>query len=243
MDSKFEITLKGESSIHLPAERAVLGVKVASKELNKQTAAQGVVSTTRKIETLLRKLGPHINTAEARELASIDFWSRTSLTETIHHPWDHKNQVQLAPEFTATVDFEAHFKKFQSIGGFINDLSNLPYTETQPVKWILKEETKDAHRTEVRTQAAKNAQQKALEYAQALGYKHVVPYMLEEAQIYAVSSNRKMGRIPADGVEGSRKNLADADTEGWEEVGGSVFEYQPEDIKMNVAVNTSFYAL
>ena len=67
--------------------------------------------------------------------------------------------------------------------------------------------------------------------------------MLEEAPIYAASSDRKLDRIPTDGIERSRKNLAEADAEVWEEVGGSVLEYQPEDIKMNAAVNTSFYAL
>ena len=84
----------------LTAERAVLGVKISQKHQEKQVAAQNVVATTRKIEILLRNLGPQSNSVDAKERASVDFWTRTSLTETSHRPYDHKEQVHLPTEFT-----------------------------------------------------------------------------------------------------------------------------------------------
>lgn len=37
--------------------------------------------------------------------------------------------------------------------------------------------------------------------------------------------------------------MVGVETEAWEEVGGDVFQYQPENVNMSTSVNASFYAL
>lgn len=90
---KFEITLCGDASVLLPAERAVLSVEVSSTERNKQTASHSVVSTAKSVESLLRKLGPKDSSAEATLNASVDHWSRTSMSETSQVPYGKPVQV------------------------------------------------------------------------------------------------------------------------------------------------------
>lgn len=90
---KFEITLCGDASVLLPAERAVLRVEVSNTEHNKQTASNAVVSTAKSVEALLRKLGPKDSSAEAKLNASVDHWSRTSMSETNQIPYGKSTQA------------------------------------------------------------------------------------------------------------------------------------------------------
>lgn len=247
MGSKLEIALTGEASIQVPAERAVLGIKIFSKSQSRDGTACHVLGTARKIESLLRNLGPQSTTKFfAKEQACVDFWTRTSLIETDSRPYDSKNETELPREYTAAINFGVHFQDFQSIEAFIQRLVGLPIAQTQDVKWVLKQETKDAYCSKLRTQAAKNAHRNALEYAQALGFERVVPHKLEEAQICVPISNRIMSRIPTGGVERSGRDSV-VDESRQEEVKRLVdrlkFEYQPEDIEMSVVVKASFYAV
>lgn len=243
---QFSISIRGEADFLLPAERANLKIIVSSTGNEKHSVAKEVVSSARQIETLLRKHGPRSATAEAKQAAAIDFWSRTSLSESSEKPYDHESRKELPTKYKAMVDYEVHFRKFQAISGVIASLSTIPHNDTQPISWILQDGTIKNHRSALRTHAAKNAYQKALGYAQALGYEKVVPVKLQEAQVYTHPSSRKAAALgllyPSDDVENARKNLAVEEHEGWTEVREAAFEYQPEDIKMSVAVDASFIA-
>lgn len=141
--------------------------------------------------------------------------------------------------------FDVHFQRFEAISGLINDLAALNHVKTRPLQWILLKKTQEDNRSALRIEAAKDAHRKALEYAQALGYKKVEPFHLREGNQYAGSTNMKRRMIYGDGNEtrNSKKNMADVDAEEWEQVGGAVFEYAPEDVEMTAAVSASFYAM
>ncbi|KAF7190697.1 hypothetical protein HII31_07856 [Pseudocercospora fuligena] len=233
MAARFEIHLDGEANISLPAERTLLKFTVTNTTDEKSEAAKTVVSTARQVESLL---------IENSKSAVIDHWTRTSMTETEEYPYNHAtNKRSEEPEYEAEIKFEARFQNFAAVGPFISGLSDLPHIDTEPVEWILLEETKASHRASLRAKSARNAQQKAIEYANALGYGKVTPSKLREGNVYAYSARSKSGRTVTDGTESMAKNLAGM--EDWEDVKGSdTFEYQPENIKISVAVHTEFYA-
>lgn len=155
---------------------------------------------------------------------------------------DHKNEKHRRREYTSTVSFEVRFQQFQAIAGLIQDLAALPHVETRPLQWILTAKTKDENRSALRVGAAKNAHEKALEYAQALGYQKVEPFQLSEGHMGAYSSNSKAARLSRPAADVVSKNLAVGDVE-MEDAGEDVFRYQPEDVKMSASVDASFYAL
>lgn len=151
---------------------------------------------------------------------------------------DRETQKDLPREYTAHVDFQVNFQRFGAIPGFLRDLASIDYVETEPLTWILSEETKAKNRSALRIGAAKDAHRKATEYAEALGYKKVEPFMLREGHNYATVSHMKGGRPPANSVTTNKKNMAETTAEG-----DASFEYQPEDVKMSASVHTSFYAM
>lgn len=81
---KFEISLEGDATILLPAERAVLKIEVLDTDQNKQRASDNVVSSAKVVEELLRKLSPQSSSSESKLKAAVDHWSRTSISESSH---------------------------------------------------------------------------------------------------------------------------------------------------------------
>ncbi|KAK4498167.1 hypothetical protein PRZ48_010824 [Zasmidium cellare] len=242
---KFEITLRGEANVSLPAERAVLGIDVSATDVDKQTAFDAAVSTVKSVEALLRKLSPQNTSPESKLNAAVDNWTRTSLSETSQLPYDHHTGKSRPPrQYTSSVTFEARFQRFEAIAGVIQDLGAISNVKTEPLEWVLQAKTKDENRSALRVEAAKNAHQKALEYAQALGYQKVVPFQLSEGQTHARSGYSKapIHDFDDDDDETSEQNMADGE-EGGASVGGDKFRYQPENVKMSSAVSASFYAL
>lgn len=81
----------------------MLGIKIFSKSQSRDGTACHVLGTARKIESLLRNLGPQSTTKFfAKEQACVDFWTRTSLIETDSRPYDSKNETELPREYTGT---------------------------------------------------------------------------------------------------------------------------------------------
>ncbi|KAF2213706.1 hypothetical protein CERZMDRAFT_96531 [Cercospora zeae-maydis SCOH1-5] len=106
------------------------------------------------------------------------------------------------------------------------------------MKGICDEATKDTHRTELRAKAAKNAYQKTLDYARAMGYSNVTPYQLKESAANTSSSRMKGGRMPSSTSERTAKNLAEI--LGLREVSVGPFMYQPDDIRVSVTKKKHF---
>ena len=232
----FEIDVKGEVEILLPAERALLSVTVNTQGQDKAKVTDGVVTSARKVEATLRK----ICAQKENQTAAVDYWSRTSLSEHSHVPYDNERKINLPREYQATVDFEVRLQRFNRLGPVIHELVAIEHVGTKAVEWVLTAETKEAQRSKLRTLAAKNALSKAQDYAKALGYDKVVAFEIKEAQQYTRSSSRKSGWAQSDGVETQSKNMAD--TEDWEDVGEQAFQYTPEEVKMSQSVNAKFRA-
>lgn len=196
----------------------------------------GVVASAKKVEATLRRICGE----KGSGIAAIDYWSRTSLAESSHVPYDNEKKINLPREYQATVDFEIRIQKFNRLGPVIHELVAIDHVSTKAVEWILTSQTMTAQRSKLRCLAAQNALIKAEDYAKSLGYKYVTALEMKEAQQYTRSSYRKGGWAPSDGVQTQSKNRVDA--EGWEDVGDEAFQYTPEEVKMSQSVNAKFRA-
>ena len=171
----------------------------------------------------------------------MDDWSRTSLSESSYVQYDSENDINLPREYTANMHFDIRAQHFNRLGSLISDLIAIEHAENKEVQWVLTEETKKAQFCKLRELAAKNAREKARDYAAAVGYSKVTPIGMSEAQAHTRSSSRKGGLVPTDGVETTLKNRADAEDE-WGQFGEEAFQYTPEEVKMKHGVNAKFRA-
>jgi len=235
---QLEINVSGEYSINLPAERAVLEVKVYMETTkNKHKATDSVVASSRKVESILRDNSKAINGKEP----SIDYWSRDSLHES-HYTMSRTEKEPNPPtEYRARVNFDMHLKTFSKLGPLIHELCAIDHVSSQGVKWILTQPTQDAQRSHLRLKAAQDARKKADEYAAAMEYSKVWAVEVRESAAIARSSNRKTGAfVQREDVTGTSKNMAGED---WEDVSEESFQYSPEDITMMQTVNVKFLAV
>jgi uncharacterized protein YggE len=233
---EFTIDVKGEVEILLPAERAILSVQVNSQSQNKKQTTDATVSSARKVETFLRETTAPKN----GQKSPVDHWSRTSLSEYTHTPYDSERKVYLPREYQATVEFHIRLQTFSLLGKMIHDLVAIDYVRSNGVEWVLTNDTMESQKSKLRTMAAKEAFARAQDYAKAVGYEKVTPLEIKENQAYTRSSNAKSGRIPSDGIETQSKNMADA--EEWEDLAEEAFQYTPEEVKMTQSVSAKFRA-
>jgi hypothetical protein len=232
----FTIDVKGEVELLLAAERAVLSIQVNAQSQNKRETTDATVASARKVEAFLRET----TAPSENETSPVDYWSRTSLREYSHVPYDNERKVNLPREYQATVNFSIRLQKFNALGRIIHDLVAIEYVRSEGVQWVLTHDTMEAQRSKLRTLAAKDALDRAQDYAKAVGYERVLPLEMREAQAYTRSSNSKTGLVPTDGVETQSKNMAAF--EEWEDLGEEAFQYTPEEVKMTLSLHAKFRA-
>ncbi|KAK3708320.1 hypothetical protein LTR37_011585 [Vermiconidia calcicola] len=238
-NQQFEIEVDGEVELLLPAERAILSIRVEKMDHDKAKATESVIESAKKVEALLRK----ISTQDNGQVSAADYWSRTSLRETSHAPYDSDKKVYLPREYTALISYSVRMQKFNGLGPAIRELVAIEHVSTHGVEWVLTAATMEAQRSKLRVLSAQNALRKAQDYASTLGYDKVVPFKLTEKHQYTHTTSRKGGgvtRIPKSDMETQTKNMAEA--EDWEDVGEEVFQYTPEEVKMTQSCNAEFRA-
>lgn len=233
-EHEFTIDVKGEANVLLPAERTILSIQVNAESQDKKSTTDPTVTAVRKVETFLRETTAPKN----GQKSPIDHWTRTSLRESSHVPYDNDNKKSLPREYQATVDFNIRLPKFSALGKTVHELVAIEYVQCNGVQWVLTDETVDAQKSKLRTMAAKEACSRAQDYAKALEYSKVIPKDLRESQAYTRSSNAKGSRIPTDGVESQSKNMADV--EEWEDLAEEAFQYTPEEVKITQKVDVVF---
>lgn len=252
-DKVFEIQLEGKAEVTLPAERALLAIFVKSTRQSREEATEGesgfcwiarlcssvadVRFTARHVVALLKELGAQ-GPAEFPSQAAVDYWSCTPTSEGPLSIHDYDNLDKPAQTYTASIEFKARFQDFDALGRFVRDVLPLPHLKTDPVTWILLEQTKEELKISLRATAARDAQRKANEYAQALGYNKVLPSFLQDGR--NLYSKRQRGGL-FNVAEEVGKNLAGraADLA----VDEMAFRYRPDNIKLTVEIDMNFYAI
>ena len=237
MSKEFVIDTKGEAEIFLPAERAVLSIQVHAQGHDKKVTTDNVVKAAREVGKCLREQAA----SKSEQKAPFDYWSRTSLSEDSHVPWDNDRKVHLPREYQTTVNFSIRFEEFNALGRTIYTLVAIDHVRSDGVQWTLTHDTMEAQRSKLRTMAAKDALSRAQSYANALGYDKVTPVEMKERQAHTrVPSGHGTTTRPSDGIETQSKNLADE--EEWQDLGEETSHYIPEEVKMTQSVDAKFRA-
>lgn len=234
MTTSFTINVTGKSEIRHPAELAFISVSVTTSGPSKSAVAEAVLTSTRDLEQLLQSTEAQVDSHGKSPLAH---WSKTSLTATSHIPYALADQVWEdgkgpARQYVATITFDIRFRDFQALGAFGSRVSALPHVEVQSTSWRLTPETEASYRSQLRREAARDAQTKANDYADVLGYGDVRPVELSEggAGMHQYGDEEVMALRAVGGGNGT------------EERDESPLEFKPEEVKMGMEVRVKFEA-
>lgn len=245
--SPFTIHVNGKAVIPHPAERALINVVVASSGTSKQWVSDEVITTAKHVEGLLRELSPKNDSEEAKKAAPLAHWSKTSLSATSHVPRDRDGN-DLARKYHATVTFDIRFRNFEKLGSFGTRLSVIPHVEVNNIQWILTNITEKAFHSQLRKEAARDALQKAEDYAEVLGCKHVKPVELSEAGLSSHAGMYAARMVQQQQPQGLYAQTAPGSNPfGGFGVNGtqrneSGLDFRPEEVTMSLDVTAKFHA-
>lgn len=253
---EFVIHVTGRAEIHRPAERALINVSIASSGLNKAAVSDEVITTAKHVKTLLKDLSPKDDTPEARDAAALSHWSKTSLFATSHTVFTREGQQQAQVfgrprqadtlqigdqrrQYNASIKIDIRFKRFEALGDFGTKLSALEHVEVNGIVWLLTRATEQSHHSQLRTEAAADAVQKAEDYCKALNCTRLRASELRELQIAPAGQNL-FGASLHFGVGGPfGSSTANAAADRRDE---SPIEYRPEKVRMAMEVTVKFLA-
>lgn len=180
MVTPMSIAVTGIAIIPQKAERALLDVEISSTGFSRAFVSEEVQLSCQRLEDLLRKT----STAQDDKPAIVAHWSMTAIKTTSHLPTDEcgaalKNAQRV---YSTSVSFDIRVRDFGRLGSFAGQVSTLPYTLIHSVRWALTSSTRQAYESKLRTMAAKDALERAKDYAKALGLSAVWPVEVKEAQ-------------------------------------------------------------
>lgn len=242
------MTVQGYAVIPRTAERAVLDVEISSSGTSRKWVSEEVTTSAKDLQSLLRSMSPSDASEEAKQSAALAHWSMTSLTTTSYMPADENgNDLKDADRmYSAVTTFDIRVRDFDKLGAFATRLSNSQHVKIKNIDWALTEPTKKAFESELRKMAAKDALQRARDYAEALGLTTVKPIELDEQPISPYFGSRfdnrprkmkQMARTASAGLYSSSVPTDEDDDEGqnFEDV-----FFQPEEVKMQASVSMKF---
>lgn len=231
-----KISVNGHATIPKLAERAVLSVGIASEGSSKEWVVEEVTTSTKHLRNMLEEMSPMDDTEEAKQTSKISDWSMTSLQTTSHMPTNNNGEpIEGATRvYEAEVTFDIRFRDFEALGPIATKLAAMPHVQVDRVDWILTPQTEQSYLSELRKMAARDALQRARDYAEALGLEHVVAVELEETQnrllfSSAVPRRKTKQSAPYASAHQIEKNYSD-------------LAFHPEEIKMNMDVMCKFQA-
>ncbi|KAI5360145.1 hypothetical protein Slin14017_G097060 [Septoria linicola] len=230
----FTLKVSGEAEIPLPAERAVINVKVSSEGINKASVSDEVLTAAKHVERLFVELSPKDESPEAKAASPLAHWSKTSLAATSYIPLEHYEKDEEKPKvrhYKGSIDFDIRFKEFKALGSFGARISSVPHVEVQDIQWIITEETRARYRPKLRQAAAKDAMARAQDYCGVLGCTNLRPVELDEENGYG-SRHRTYHMASQELGAGY----------GEEDEGIVAVEFTRQEVKMSMSVGVTFHA-
>lgn len=241
------MTVQGHAVIPRTAERAVLDIEISSSGTSRQWVSEEVTTSAKHLQTLLRSMSPADSSDEAKQSAALAHWSMTSLTTTSRTPIDnHGNPLKDAERiYSAVTAFDIRVRDFDKLGPFATRLSTFQHLKIKTIEWTLTEPTKKTFESELRIMAAKDAQQRARDYAQALGLTTVRPIELDEQPASYVhgrimQSQRRMKQTARRGGIFGASVAALSGSEHEDEQNFEDVFFQPEEVRMQASVSMKF---
>ena len=240
------IFLEGQSSMTVPANRAVISLRIFAEGPKQGVVADTVRKVSDDLLATLRPLGqvslPSGNstspqsTHEDLEPALVDL----SVTTFRSYSWLKHGYSLLgreAPQYESSMEIEAEFRDFDALGLFLAQSSKQPAVTIHLLKWTLDEATRKRLFSQCRSDAMVDALDKVRAYIRPLGMDKVRAVKLTESQ------QRSRDVVFAD-VSGLRHHVHD-ELELLDDYDGNkpeAFGLEPSTLQIDAQINGEFCA-
>lgn len=165
------ITVRGESRAVHPPERATVRLSV---EFEQQARDGAVAAATHAAAALGRQL-----TALQAEEGPVTRWSSGQVRLWSHPAWMDGDR-QAATVHHASVEFTARFRDFDALARWLDDVLPMAGVNVAGIDWSLTRDREEAVLAQLRSEAVRDAQQKAAAYARSLGLETLRPVALAD---------------------------------------------------------------
>jgi uncharacterized protein YggE len=230
-----EITINGTGSAIHPAERAILVLE--AKAEGQPTPGQASAVVTRSANIIRDTITPYCPQDEATgrtvDGAPIAHYSMSTLDTSSHRNHVktkigdfHENEVVITYE--ARAKFNIKFHDFSALNKLATEFSAMDHIKILSIDWRLTDATLHSIRGGARKNAARDAIQKAVDYAEAFvgaDKDKVRPVTVKEDQYYSQSTRPHLHY--GKGMRGHKT--------GQEEL-----QFEPEDVSLDVKVECKF---
>lgn len=215
-----DITVRGSSTAFEPPERGTVRATIAAEGPAMQPVYDQVA---RDLETVKTSITP----LHDAERGPVTWWSAEALRTWSNRPWNQDGK-QLPLVHHARVGVDVKFRDFSALSRWVGE--HIDATEgfrVDTVDWTLTVRRRDELLKQVRTEAVRDAVERARQYADALG--------LGEIRPVAVADAGMLGAKPDTGPGVGVARFAAARAGRAPDV-----EFVPADIELSVEVDARF---
>lgn len=216
------ITVRGEFTIHHPAERATVRLTVGFEGSRRDEAMAPTAD-------LHHDLSEEIEAMLDEENGPVTWWSSDDIQVWGQRPWNQDGE-QLPIVYRSTIDFDVKFSNFATLGDWVGNVAVRDGVTVLGVEWALTEARQESVTLAARKRAVDNAVSKATVYATSLGLGNVRPLALSDPGMLGDAPST--GPAPATQLMSARMAAP----------AGQQLELKPEDITIRVDVDARFAA-
>ncbi|OAP57243.1 hypothetical protein AYL99_07981 [Fonsecaea erecta] len=175
------VHLDGQSSISVPANRAVVSLRIYAEGPKQDRVADEVRKTADDVLATLRPLAqlqagpiPAVNTSTNGGNADMEYEPaivELSVTTFRSYSWQKPGSLlsRETPQYQASMEIEAEFRDFDPLGLLLAQVSKTPAASVQSLKWTLDDATKKRLSSRCRSEAMVDALDKVRAYVRPLG--------------------------------------------------------------------------
>lgn len=219
-----DITVRGSFTAFEPPERGTVQATVAAEGPAMQPVYDRVARDLEAVKTSLTPL-------HDAEQGPVTWWSAEALRTWSNRPWNQDGK-QLPLVHHARVGVEAKFLDFSELSRWVGGhIAATDGFRVDNVEWTLTTRRRDELLKHVRTEAVRDAVERARQYADALGLGEIHPVAIADAGMLGAKPDSGPG--PGPGVA----RFAVARSARAPEV-----EFVPADIEVSVEVDARFAA-
>lgn len=200
-----------------------MGLAVAHEGEDKADVFRRAVDAANALVAVVRPL------AEAPD-GPATHWSNDRLHTWFERPWDQHGR-QLSPVHHAQARIRVTFRDLDALARFLDDVGSRPAVTVEEVTWALTEQHEREFARDARRRAVADAQQRALDYAQAAGLRGVT-----------VTAVADVGLLGDDAAAGVRPAVALGIHAGVAAMRGGPPDLSPADIEIRADVEARFLA-
>ena len=222
------ITVQGEHSTWLPAERATVHTSVRVDGPRRDAVFASAVKASDAVRTSIEALFD-------KDGGPVTWWSSDSVRVWSERPWNNDGK-QLALVYHSAVDFTAKFMDFDALSRWVEMAAGLDSVTVGSINWDLTDETRKKANTEVRSLAVADAVAKATIFATSIGLTTVTAVALADPGMLGDPTGGSGGGMAAPTFRGAMK-AASFDSQG-----GPQLTLKPEDIAVASVVDARFVA-